>query len=591
MFYNNYIHIDTLTIMPLKKRKADLSKLPKIIQSDSTHVSLGDLHGNALKLIYVMIEEGVLELEDDAGEDGMSAAEKYEGLRAIYYKRVDELTKEDVAYFAAIIDNATVHNNKAVTLIGDELADRGKNDYFTLLVLQKLKKAQVNIDIMVSNHSVEFIRDYEATKFTGIARLQKGQGQSLANMSKLIERGIIYDRDVRKIVDECYKDMVKAIGYSISSEGEVTLFTHAPVGLETIKSLANKFGVAYKDNSPKELIHTIDAINAQVTDLFGRKQLAALIDQERGFNIPHPGLPVPPESYPLWRLIWNREIGDELITQPKGEFKVNFVHGHIGEGQVLQNGAFPIPSHKNLDSPFGKPGFEKTGPGAKHVTRHSSDLTAAELTEEKLTEISNRCLKAIAQEKLDRLEKKLKENQQQFNTLLKDLKSKTDTLLEKGANNPKYKEVAESASKLITALEKGEDTFFNNEITLETFNTFQTTCQKAITDAESTFVMHRSSWAEYSPTTKKILGILALFGLGIAALIVQLASKKGYYETFFDTPKPDSAEKLNIFEEKISNTVFNNMQSQLDIKTKLQQHRDGLEQDAPENEDPLSTAQ
>jgi hypothetical protein len=150
--------------MPLNHRSTNLHQLPEVINYHYTHVSVGDLHGNALKLIYTLIEEGVLELSEEEQE---SSAHIYIKLRDIYNKPINELRVDDLAKFQDIINKAKVNKNKAVTLIGDELADRGNNDYFTLLVLQKLKEEQVNIEIMLSNHSVEFIRDYENKEFTG----------------------------------------------------------------------------------------------------------------------------------------------------------------------------------------------------------------------------------------------------------------------------------------------------------------------------------------------------------------------------------------------------------------------------------------
>lgn len=158
--------------------EADLNICPRAINHPHSHVSIGDIHGNALKLIYTLIEEGVLHLSPN----------QYGALRDIYYKSTDKLTSEDLAKFRQIITEARINKKRAITLIGDELADRGQNDYFTLLVLKKLHNENTDINIMLSNHSVEFIRDYEKEQFTGQYKLLAGQGASLKGMHTLIKK-------------------------------------------------------------------------------------------------------------------------------------------------------------------------------------------------------------------------------------------------------------------------------------------------------------------------------------------------------------------------------------------------------------------
>ena len=421
-------------------RQADLRRLPEVIKNDATHITLGDLHGNALKLIYVLIEEGVMELkyaEDvNLSADALKGQMKkrYDQLRAVYSKPVHKLTKDEIiefkkniTEFKKIINKAQINTNKAITLIGDELADRGNNDYLTLLMLQRLRLAGVNIDILLSNHSSNFIRDFEKfSKFTGKNEFEDpSQGQSLINMEKLIQAGVIEESEVRTLVNDHYqvhnedKPVVKAINYTMSRDGEITLLSHAPIGLETIHALAKKFGVPYVDNTPKGLISTIDLVNAKIHAAFINNKLASLIDAEVRNGHPDRKKPIP-LNYPLHRLIWGRVLGDELITVPSGGFKVNFVHGHIGQGPTLKNG-LPLLTHQNTDTYFGKGDIEiADGDDVQHLTLHSSNLTKKELTHELLTEISSDCMLRIAKEKIQLAQDKLKT----FLDQLKDLYQK-----------------------------------------------------------------------------------------------------------------------------------------------------------------------
>jgi hypothetical protein len=446
-------------------RNADLNKYPQKAEHTATHVSIGDMHGNALKLIYCLVEDGILSLDKDS----------YDQLRDIYKTPVNKLSKPQILQFKELIDKAEVNKEIALTLIGDELADRGNNDYFTLLVLKKLRTSGVHLDVLLSNHSAAFIRDYDKRKFTGEAGFSTGQGQSLENMRQLIDQGKISEEEVREIVNDYYVPSVKAINYTVTKEGDITLFTHAPVGLETVKALATYFRIPYKDDSVKTLISTIDAINQQVNDLFKQKKLGDVIEQayiegpysQEGVMsrcyaaLGGQAVPIPPQA-PLQRLVWNRYIdyASEVETKPSGNFNVRFVHGHIGpEPFSLDSRA--LDSHENLDSYFGKQlNFFRTQSGVHHVVRHSNELTALDLKE------NPQLLKTFYLKKLDvlmdELQKKINELQSKGNPKSHDY-------------NPKYVEAAKVGGQLFETMNQVKKDFTNNP-TKETLQKFIDTC-------------------------------------------------------------------------------------------------------------------
>lgn len=63
----------------------------------------------SLKLIYTLVEEGVLKLN----------ASQYYSLYLIYLTPTEQLTQEQLLAFKEIISNATVNSTKAITLIGE----------------------------------------------------------------------------------------------------------------------------------------------------------------------------------------------------------------------------------------------------------------------------------------------------------------------------------------------------------------------------------------------------------------------------------------------------------------------------------------
>jgi hypothetical protein len=367
--------------MGLTKRNANLRKYPeKIYDNSNTHVTIGDLHANAIKLIYILTEEGCLEI----------SPEDYEKLYKIYITNVKNLTKEELLEFKKIISEAKINKEKRFVLIGDELADRGQNDVFILFILQKIYQEGLPVSILLSNHSAEFINDYDNETFTGFNTLGKGQALSLENLLQLINEGIIKEEEIRNIVENAYIPMVKAIDCSLNEQGELVIFSHAPIGLETIEALAIKLGIDYLDDSIDSLVNTINEINHQINIEFKEGRLSEMINEEQRMS--NSVEPIPCSS-PIQRLIWNRALGDELVVEPAGKFKVKFVHGHIGQGEVLKHGQEQLNSHENTDTNLGKNLFlmqtrdKPMGsmPSVHHLTRQTKDRPAYQIKMPKIS--------------------------------------------------------------------------------------------------------------------------------------------------------------------------------------------------------------
>eukprot|EP00027_Filamoeba_sp_ATCC50430_P003041 CAMPEP_0168553958 /NCGR_PEP_ID=MMETSP0413-20121227/7524_1 /TAXON_ID=136452 /ORGANISM="Filamoeba nolandi, Strain NC-AS-23-1" /LENGTH=99 /DNA_ID=CAMNT_0008584667 /DNA_START=164 /DNA_END=460 /DNA_ORIENTATION=- len=68
--------------------------------------------------------------------------------------------------------------------------------------------------------------------------------------------------EIDNIVHDCYYPCLRLISYSLLQDGNVILYSHAHVGLETVKALATHYSVAYDDSTAEKLCHTIEAIHA-----------------------------------------------------------------------------------------------------------------------------------------------------------------------------------------------------------------------------------------------------------------------------------------------------------------------------------------
>ena len=111
--------------------EVDIRVFPKC---DKTHLNdktaeftIGDMHGSALKLLFFLTRQNVLKLSKD----------DYATITEIFLRgeNVDRITAADLAKFKEILARTKVDRNGKVRLLGDLLADRGANDYFTLKII------------------------------------------------------------------------------------------------------------------------------------------------------------------------------------------------------------------------------------------------------------------------------------------------------------------------------------------------------------------------------------------------------------------------------------------------------------------------
>jgi len=250
----------------------DLTTRPEpISEKGLTQFTVGDLHGNTIKLIYTLIRNGVCTL----------SSEHYQGLVLLYQK--NPMSEEDLSNFCKLVDdNLKITNqNILVRLIGDIVADRGQNDLLTLKVLHKLRKGNVPVCITMSNHDDQFMKFFndsktfaELKKYTGLSHnMVENQGNSYTNLVQYInacaDDTIKQQRfdEVKRMVQESYLPNLVLLDYARSKDNKsITLFSHAPIDLNNIKDVASEFGISwngidFKGEPVEKLIAVIDAIN------------------------------------------------------------------------------------------------------------------------------------------------------------------------------------------------------------------------------------------------------------------------------------------------------------------------------------------
>lgn len=336
----------------IREQDVDIYKLPELQYGEllmrGGQLTLGDLHGNAMKLIYMLVKHGIITNMND---------QDYQSLVKIYKTNVGTLEKNDLKEFDKLLAKLQFKTSLMVRLIGDELADRGANDYFTLKILEKLHQHRVPVEIMLSNHGVEFIEGSEKNNFSPII-LGPEHSTSLSNLRKLLEKKMISSKTLLELAKKAYKPTLKAISYSLNEdESEITLYSHAAIGLNNIEELANKLGLIYKDASLSELIETIEKINNKFQEKVCKGEVHTLYSHEKILKGYYGEELI---DAPFEFIMWNRKY--DKINRPlsKNGYKLNFIHGH-------DTPKYPIPEEEqeniyNLDNRLG---VESRSPTAK----------------------------------------------------------------------------------------------------------------------------------------------------------------------------------------------------------------------------------
>nr|NKB47078.1 hypothetical protein [Legionellales bacterium] len=270
----------------------DIYHYPDTIESIESECYLihGDMHGNFINFLYFLVRKGLVSI----------TAEDYQTLANIYQKIPPEmndsressveinpvcsgdieessaetaetaqsiLSKEDVQNFDNTLKKITLTESPAsLILAGDELSDRGNNDIFTLFLIRRLHQIGMRLRIILSNHSVEFLNAYRhgipsSWLDPNSAYYQTHRSQRLLDQS--IKADLLEQKKLDQLIHEDYLPHLKALSYSIDPhDSKITICTHAPVGLDTLKKIAEEYyTIDYDDSNLLALCRTLDEIN------------------------------------------------------------------------------------------------------------------------------------------------------------------------------------------------------------------------------------------------------------------------------------------------------------------------------------------
>ncbi len=310
--------------------------------SDGTQITLGDLHGNAVKLLYTLTRHGFFEI----------SSKDYAEYVRIYRKH--RLQAQDLKDMDAILSRIQLKpeaQKSYLRLIGDVLADRGMNDYFTLKLLKKLRDERIPFEMLISNHDAEFIKCIEKKLSFNTSKLGDKQANSSYKLHELINRGLINREEVIALYETSYKPALKALSYSFNeSQDKMTIYSHGIIGLNNIEHIAKALDVPYFGSEPIELARTIDAINDKFSEHVAQNTLTDLLNLDKiDIDAINGKLPIDEKQFPLAHLIWNRKV--EGLIRPE---HIIFVHGHEMSDKSINNII-------NLDNDLGKDLYQHKG--------------------------------------------------------------------------------------------------------------------------------------------------------------------------------------------------------------------------------------
>ncbi|HAT8178827.1 TPA: type IV secretion protein Dot [Legionella pneumophila] len=410
----------------LINKNIDIYSYPNELEDNLGSISLGDLHGNSIKLIHFLFRHKIIKFKreitnfQEAYQQFVTIYEQYEDivqeylemrtlLQLIHTKitnakqrildidkklslatdnenefsqsllqlkkqieanlQIAETNKADleekISGLKARLPSCIERFNKfmaqieindikmLIRLLGDEVADRGSCDYFTLRILDFLYQNQIAINIILSNHGYEFIHAYEklviGQPFKPKGDIGDIQIKSFWGLQLLLEQSAIPQEELRSLVERTYKPTLKIIDYSLSEDG-ITLYSHAPMRFDSIRMAASQLGVSYDDSTKEALAETIDQLNAQL-QIYMKNNMLHLLFENNEINDLTNMTDEERTASPLIYLIWNRWNESKEVENARpgtyNGYSVAYVHGHDPFQSQL---AYVY----NLDTPCGK---------------------------------------------------------------------------------------------------------------------------------------------------------------------------------------------------------------------------------------------
>ncbi len=327
-------------------------KTPKII-CDPAHeeLVLPDTHGNVAGIIHKLQAAGVMTIPQENLKDieDLLKLESYE-----------QHTEDTLKKFDTLLNSATFETKqyKKLRFLGDMLADRAGNDWFTLKFLEKLVEKNIKFEINLSNHDLEFLRYYrlvkkglvkkEISKKLFSTNIDSHQSPSLYIFIAMYQKmNLIETSQIIDLVERCYLPFLKLPQVTFDEEKyceqaasslkpQAIMYTHAPCGTEITQALHKQFCNLPTVN-PETVIDLMDAHDSiqesfqeeLKKDTFWERNTITHSMQDNRIDYDSNGIVIPdPTQHPLEYITWNRY--KQYISCSKN-YELTVIHGHVGK--------------------------------------------------------------------------------------------------------------------------------------------------------------------------------------------------------------------------------------------------------------------
>lgn len=203
---------------------------------------VGDLHGNFIKLLSVLIHFKFIIYRDDPTVTHDLILREFKKFQDAAYDINGNITFPDVVY--NFLDqifhlNAEIFNIKKIIFLGDTLCDRGPSDFITLLIFEWMSKIGIQYSGLIGNHEFTIC----------IARLFSDQPNMAFNKHMRIEHPCYQSFDYYQLNVKCknifrdlfYKYLKKLSLFQTFSSSTQILLTHAPVTKESFNKLSKLY--------------------------------------------------------------------------------------------------------------------------------------------------------------------------------------------------------------------------------------------------------------------------------------------------------------------------------------------------------------
>lgn len=329
----------------IKKDTDNLKHYPNVEISTFDAVAVGDLHGNALKLLHFLLKNSIVSW--DTFEKSESEA-LYKQFYELY--NATPITRDNVLKLRELIKSLRITPNAPlIRFLGDELADRGKNDLFTLLLFDHLHTNGVNYRCILSNHTQRFLKTYNTMREGQYIDPSEYEGCfcSQAALFSCIEQGIIELDEVNRMIDN-HKTHLHILDHGLYDQGTYQ-YTHAITSHNIGQHLAQKLNLFYFEATPLFRVWSTWRVQqafqqrliSDNNNLFNRDIMSQL---SNGYSINE-------DEYPFECALWNRAHNSvqRRASHPDYAYEQRSIHGHEPH-DPLADDKFIV----SLDALFGK---------------------------------------------------------------------------------------------------------------------------------------------------------------------------------------------------------------------------------------------